>query len=475
MLKHLPIWLIAAGCCTGCSSAFTTRPHVAEHCHPVAVIAGQVRTGGDIAYPTVFPLDVDRVLTLRQALLQSGGIKSNAVQPQATTVWQPMAVSAQPQPASNASEAQSPAVDVVKELMPFLGDEVAMNQLLAPVQSGRFAAFASSVGYALPIETEEVAFLRAVVFRTKAAAQLSQTTIIEDAKINSGSNDKVDLLKSLRYIFEQSKGNSPDFAARGLLTIDKVIAALEVGGTKTPVNTTAAGPSVQYVVPASTTKDSIVMLIGIENMRDSYLDRQTTYFHPDLIFKTAVGDVPLRDGDFVFAIRADATSLPRNLAVQHETSSPVLGVSAEFNAIDPTDFSQIEQVVQLKRNALRESGELATIEDVCVLTRQHAGTLTRQVFYFPIHNESLQHPSPELGTVTPGDSFRFVLASRSPFVLDRLLEPIQDKMSARVINQQRKDARLESLPAGSRLVTKVNSTWKFYTRPIVESARNIVK
>ena len=473
MNKHFKTWILAGFIIfAGCKSPVMNKERLLSHHKPVVERVGEVRTGGELNDPKVFAIDQSRILSLRQALLQSGNIRRPNQQAEQIAIVQPQASE---QPVTKVEVSDS---EILKAITPILSNEEAVNRLLGTNRSGRASGFNGSRAYSAPTETNLVDYMKTAVKGIVTTATNDPSSTTDLSKIDQSSTNRVVQLQTLRTVFEGSKRNDPEFASAGVMAFDKLIQALESKATVLPKQVAAASSTpVQMLqgVVQNNTKQISPMLIGIENTCDSYLSRNTTYFHPDLIYKTAVGDIPLRDGDFVFAIRAEDTSLPSNLQIQHEWSVPVLGVNDEFTAIDPNSVRQIQQVFQLKRDTLQKTGDIATIEDVCVLTRHYSGSLGTQSYYLPVSDAVEGTTEIPTGTVAPGDSFQFAHASRSPFVLARLLGPIQDRLKERQLEVKKKADCKSKLPIDGRYLSKWNANMQFYASPVVNSARSLVK
>jgi len=471
MHKHFNT-LVLAGfiLVAGCKSPFMHKERLRRHCEPTVERVGEVRTGGELNDPKIFAIDPSRTLSLRQAILQSGNIRRPNEQAEQIAIVQTQA------PEQSVARAEVSDAELMQAIAPFLSNEEAVNRLLGANRAGRASGFSGSRTYSAPFETNLVDYMQTAVGNIVVTATNDPSTTTDFTEINPSTTNRIEQLQILRAVFEGSKPNDPEFAASGVIVFDKLIQALDSNAKvlSTPVDAASfiPVPKLQGVVQ-NKSKQISPTLIGIENTSDSYLSRNTTYFHPDLIYKTAVGDIPLRDGDFVFAIRAEDTSLPRNLQIQHEWSVPVLGIDDEFSAIDPNSFPQIQQVFQLKRDALQRTGDISTLEDVCVLTRQNSGVLGTQSYYLPVSDAAEGPIEIPTGTVAPGDSFQFTYTSRSPLVLARLLGSVQDRVKERQIEGKKESVCKSKLPADGAL-SKWKANVKYYTSPVVRSARSLV-
>ena len=242
--------------------------------------------------------------------------------------------------------------------------------------------------------------------------------------------------------------------------------------TPEPVTTAepVARPQQQQMVVARPERKAL--LIGLESHANQ---DEAIYIHPALVMGTTIGDIELQDGDFVFAISSDDTSLTSELQLQHDSLIPAIGISPDFNAVDPTADRTIAAVLQRNLEAVRRNQTVVSLENVGVLRRSASGTRRAETFYLPLPGIAGENApaTSRMGTVRPRDVFLFTLASRSPVVRDRLITPavmqLHEKSKALANHAKVKS----NLPAGGSFISKAAANLDYYTRPIVRSARSV--
>jgi len=466
--KNFP-WLTAGLLAiSGCSTSILCKESQIRHhrnVHPTAV--GEVKTGGELHAASSFPTDVNRTLTLRQAILQSGGIRRQEATLEHVVSFLP---GTQKRAHENREDADARSIETLKAI---LADEVEVNQLLGSELEARLAGFNQRRNYRAPIGESIVEYLQAATEGIATTLAFTSTTTVDVNMLDPKSTDRSKLIQGLQYAFQESAHNHPEFATHAIQRFNELSHAwsseeLAVVSNAEP---TMSVPDYQTVHRSTKT---IPLLVGLENARGSYLHRNTIYFHPDIVFTTAIGDIPLRDGDFVFAIRAEDTSLPRMMDVSHIWSVPVLGVSDAASAIDPIEFKNISRVVDLKIAAIQDAEQSVTMEDICILKRHSSGTVGSQSFYFPVRQSTVSHTPVPLGTIAPGDSFLFAYASRCPLVLERMLAPAKDRLEQRQTEVRANVECRSQMPAEGRYLSKLGAHWNYYTRPLATGAKRLI-
>ncbi len=462
----------------GCSTPVARKPQSCLPHRVTKVDPGTVTTGGMLQSQRTLQLVPDRVLTLRQAILESGGLletasSSNDVVTQSTAAEQssgqtsatlptvaPTPTSSPPSvPAPSPTAAEQQEASTLQALKTTFSKIDQINALfqIDPMGPRGRAVYRDPVGDTIQ------QYLQSVNDNIAFAGQKHNPSL-DFIRIQGINKSLPELIDDLEFIIDSRKSNNPEFAAEALSEIRKL------------KNLKTAPPQQAPVSPKPTSintpKVKRSVLIGLENRIHR---SETVYVDPQLVFKTAVGDIPLKDGDFVFATRTEDTSLPRNIKLDHESLVPVLGVSEEYNAVDPNEYSEIASVINLQVEELRKQEAMISSEHIGILRRQVTGSIRPEVFYIPIPNATSVESSSQLGTVMPGDSFLFTVASRSPIVYDRLVGPLQADLIDQRRELQKKAECRQKLPFEGNYVKKASANWNYYTQPIVQSARNIVR
>ncbi len=443
---------------TGCSRLQKTdcQPH---HLHRRVILnkAIAVRVGGEVVEPRAIHVE-DGNLSLRNAILQAGGLKR--VEP-------PQLLLAQAPAVTHAST--SPQItdsDSLSILSPIFSNETEIQKLLGEPDP----IFGNRGSYSAPTDSTStlVKYLQDVSAQMKVGMNRSLPL---QTKLDPIKNSPSELIEDLKHAFDELASGNPEFSAKAIAALDLVLARLA------PKNESSSPPiaSTQQIfgqVPS--TRTNVPLMIAIETADDNLMNRSKFFFHPELVFKTAIGDIPLRDGDFVYAIRAEDTSITIQQEYQHESGIPVLGVSNEFVAIDPNEFKKVTSVIQLKRDALGAANLAATLENVCILTRQ-SGSLGSQTYVFPLTAPNQQDWNVTLGSIAPGDRFLFTDASRSPLIWDRLIETVQERLKDKRATELKNAKCKISLPVDGSYLNKMTANLKYYTKPLVDSTRNIIR
>jgi hypothetical protein len=480
MRNRSKVWYLIGSCLCilGCQSIPFDRTHTLTHCPPPPpmVPIAVVEVGGEVQSPKAIPISQQNSLSLRQALLQAGGIKELP-----STYYSPQIANALPQPSGATSSAsvleQRPDVELQNKIFSILSDEEEMRMLL---NLNLIPAYARAQYRSPDREGSSFdEFLQDVVGRLRLALELDSPRKLDVSTLDATSPDPRVLVESLRSVFVTLREFNSDYADNAILVFDQFLqnSLATTASSSTPKDATQP-PNERlnaHQLREVNQAGRVPMLIGIENRNEAILVKRTIFIHPDLIFHTAIGDLPLRDGDFVYAIRADQTSLPSLFENKHQSGVSVLGLNPAYNAIDPNNRKTIERLMGEKRNALKDAGQRITLEDVCLVTRSQTEALGKQIFCIPVEQEGRSTPSVPTGSIMPGDQFQFAYASRTPFLLERLLAPIQEGVQQRVLESQRCLETCESLPTDGRYVTRWNTRLRSYARPVVQSARNLIR
>jgi hypothetical protein len=481
MRNRSKVWYVIGSCMCifGCQSIHLDRTHTLPHCSnpspmvPIAV----VEVGGEVQNPKAIPISPQNSLSLRQALLQAGGIKelpSTYHSPQIANAIPPLSGST-----SSVSElVQRSDIELQNMIFSILSDEEEMRTLLNLKLDPDYGRPYKSP----PREGSSFdEFLRDVVdsLRIVFIFELDSSRKFDVSTLDATSPDPRVLVESLRSVFVTLREFNSDYADNAILVFDQFLqnAPATTASGSTPKDATQP-PNERLNAPQLSEGNQagrVPMLIGIENRNEAILVKRTIFIHPDLIFHTAIGDLPLRDGDFVYAIRADQTSLPSLFEIKYQSGVSVLGLNPAYNAIDPNDWKTIERLMGEKRNALKNAGQRITLEDVCLVTRSQTEVLGKQIFCIPVEQEGRSTSSVPTGSIMPEDQFQFAYASRTPFLLERLLAPIQEGVQQRVLESQRCLETCESLPTDARYITRWNTRLRSYARPVVQSARNLIR
>lgn len=477
MILFAPLSIVVLG--GGCSTIRNVEKKAfCKHQPVVSTKPIVVRTGGELQSQRTLTVEPGTSLTLRQAVIESGGLRASVDHVLQPSNGQPN-IPAIPAPAASQSankerESFSPttrpdasvagsanlalnAPTNLSALKAIFEDVPNMSQLLSVDPRRR--------PYTPPIGNSQLSLLQNTVDRITIAVAFNAPAF-DTNQLNSNETDVRKLLDMLIFAFEASVNNNRAFAESAIKEFNRQKEIV-------PTTPTSLSPKATPTIFA-TAPTPMSYLIGLENRTVS---GETIYFHPNLVFQSAVGDIPLRDGDFVFAVPTNQTSLASSLEFDGDYSVPVLGVSEHFNAVKTSDYKQVAQVLTLQLNELAVRKEALTNEHIGVLRRGYSGTTRPEVFYIPLRSESENGAidgSPS-GAIRPGDEFNFTFASRSPIVYERMVAPLTEKLKAERSKLAEQAKRRSQFPAEGRLLTATSANWNYYTRPLVEGARNIVR
>lgn len=482
MTSYSKAWYLI-GCClwiVGCQSISADRRHPSILCSPPPSMPplALVEVGGEVMSPKTISVSKEHRLSLRQALLQAGGINeahSTGIVPRIANTLPPQtgAVS------SPSATVQRQDVDLQNKIVSILSDEKEMRQLLSVTST--MPGVAERIQFQLPDResSDFDKFVKDVVGRVRLSLEFESPRKLDTSILDSTSDDPRVLVESLRSVFVTLRDLNPEYASNAVAVFDQFLRNSNPSTVLTGTPMEANQPTTERLpvpqVSDVNLADRMPLLIGLENQREAVSIKRTIFVHPELVFHTAIGDLPLRDGDFVYAIRADQTSLPTLLAIEHQSGNSVLGLDPKYNSIDPREYKTIDRLLNVKSKAMREAQEPISLEDVCLVTRFQQETLGEQVFCIPIEQVGRSTPKVPVGSIMPGDQFQFAYASRTPFLLERLVEPIQERVQQRVTEAQRRQEIRERLPTDGRYLSRWNASLQSYARPVVQSARNLVR
>ncbi len=472
-----PLGMVVLG--GGCSAIRNVEKNaICKHQPIVSAPPIVVRTGGELQSQRTLTIEPGTSLTLRQAIIESGGLRESCglvsrpsnLQPEILLNPVPVAVQAAnkeaelPSPSTKPDAAEAGASDSA------LSDQTKLNALKAifedvPNMSQLLRVDPQRRPYTPPLGNSQLSFLQNTIQRMTIAAAFNAPAF-DTNRLNPNETNVRKLLDMLVFAFEASANNNRSFAEGAIKEFNR---------QKEIVPTTPnLLPQIATSPVFATAPKPKSYLIGLESRIKT---GETVYFHPQLVFQSAIGDIPLRDGDFVFAVLADQTSLGSSLEFEGEYAVPVIGVSAQNNAVKTSEYKLVAQVLKLQLDALATRKEALTNEHISVLRRGYSGTARPEVFYIPMRSESQDgeidgNPS---GAIRPGDEFSFTFASRSPIIYERMLAPLTEKLKAEGSELAEKAKRRSKLPAEGRFLTATSANWNYYTRPIIQGAKNIVR
>jgi hypothetical protein len=463
----------------GCQSIPSDRTRLSIHCEPPPKVApiATVEVGGEVMTPKTIPVSSQYTLSLRQALLQAGGIK------QQLSTGTPQVIEKLPPTTSKAFSPTSPAkgqdIELQNKIVKIFSEEKEMRRLLSvnssiPILADRIQ-FRSPDQVGLAFDE----FLQEVAQSVRISLERDSPRKLDTSTLDWNLDDPRVLLESLRSVFATLRDFNPEYANSAIPVFDQFLSSSSQS-TELPSTRLETIQPVDEQLSVSPTGDvhqtvSAPLLIGLENLREVFPKKRTIFVHPELVFHTAIGDLPLRDGDFVYAIRAHQTSLPARFEMEYQNGNTVVGLDPAYNAIDPRDYKTIDRLLNVKNEALRKSQEPITLEDVCVVTRLHQEALGEQVFCIPINQEGRSSTKIPAGSIMPGDQFQFAYASRTSFLMERLVEPIQERIQQRAAEAQRCQEVRERLPADGSYLSRWNANVQSYARPVIQSARKLVR
>ena len=418
------------------------HPHLIHRHHPVEI--GQIRTGGLLNDPGVLEFVPGHAISLRQAVLESGGIRRE----QDLTLVQQSPPVEQARPATAELDTTS--------LKPVFDEQANIEQL--------FNVDTDFFEYEPPVANDSENYLRFAVMQLRRAIAFSEPAI-DTERLQYDNQDSNQLLDNLIFAFEAYKQNNPQFADNAINLFRKLKTQAILRRSVSASNST---PSV-----VRTESRYQKVLIGLVRSRD---EGRTYYFHPELIFKTAIGMMDLRNGDFVFAIEAADTTLLQKYELADSFLVPVVGVSERFNSVDYADYRTLSEVYELYDRSIAERGLIASVENVAVLDRTASGVSSSEVFYIPMGADEANVPIGkefvEKGRLRPGDSLVFTYASRSPLILRELLNSASSQQH-NLGQRHPKLGEMKNSAVGKNL-SKAARDLQYYVSPITPSVKSLL-
>jgi hypothetical protein len=409
-----------------------------------------VRTGGLLEKPHDIYRQMSEQLTLRQAVLESGGIRQ-LEQFELTQV----PVIEQARSTSPAPKQPIPA-NSLEILDSIFGDEqIILNYFERPnlILVDVYAASESD---------EPLEYLQGTLSSLNRLIQYPNQRMSEEWYDEDVSDWNL-LLAMAEKPFAAYRDVDTELS-------DAVIAKLRslkiASNTATDVQLPmAAKPSLSI-----TEKRQYDVLIGLTR---SKTPNETVFFHPRLVYQTAIGDVQLHDKDFVFAVRVSDTSLPQSQISVDDFMIPVTGASEEYNAVQHSTHGRLNSILALVPNADRAP------DQVCILSRPLSGKLGSEVFYLPLSAENTQWtPSEEFvkdGQTRPGDSVIFAYAARSPIVYESLIAPIKASFDQKRIQLSEGSNCRPILRADGKYFSRARANWKYYSETVIRNNANLFR
>ncbi|TWU02438.1 hypothetical protein [Stieleria varia] len=427
-----------------------------------------IRTGGLLRSPTTITLSGQQRMTLRHAILQSGGVNRDLVAgtsqimqvsrpavPVSSVDTSPSAVQA-----SGSSELSDRETEAIASLDAMFSDEAEILKLFG---NGSF------LRYDRPAGSNLLAYLRSAIDLLVTLNKFNQLNLVETDEKTLESSDITVLLSTIEQVFQAYRENNEDFADNAIVVFQELKANFDDAETVSDQPVVNTQPTMVQTV---TSPEPI--LIGLENSSDH---AGIVYFHPDLIHSTSIGDIELQDGDFVFAVLARETSITSMLQFQHETKIPAVGMSKKFNAINPKENPQIEKALETHRRAIANEKLVASLENIAILSRTSSGTQRTENFYLPLPGVGSPEDdlSKDLGLLRPGDSLFFTFASRAPIVRDRILLPAAARLQQANRRRLERAQAVANTPTGGRYWQKAKANVSYYTRPLVQQVNGLIE
>ena len=330
LLACLPLGL--AGCANVTTCAPALHPHRSEQ--PVKVsIVGRFRQPGE------FVLTNQPRATLRDAVIRAGGLD----QPEAVGNWvqvpmrQASQTSSQPQtqtqiqsnsdsPKSaggNTLQSDKQLVDATATLKAQLNDEERMSKLFG-LGEDSFRIFEPIPGDTLLTLLQQTSDSMAFWFVGVTGFQYE---ILKDY-----TNDPIELIDDLKKAIEFKREADPEYADLLLSSLDNIKSQLSKAGL--PQSPTAVGqtsrtplagnkmPEVATLVSAGEIAQPAPMFVGI--VRAKAPDEKLLFLAP-LVFSTSIGELTVEQGDLIFAVSLNETSLPHTVRPQVDFAIPTTG------------------------------------------------------------------------------------------------------------------------------------------------------
>ncbi|MCD0461294.1 hypothetical protein [Roseiconus lacunae] len=412
-----------------------------------------VQTGGAIRNPTRFELCDGESLSLRQAILRSGGLvqQSHQRSPQVTTL-EPPGIK------RTASKNQTPPRNASVNLDPLQKIFLETDSI-----SNLFEGDPNFSPYVPPRGEGLIGYLQSALNSIDSVTTYNgRQTRLDPKTIDSMSDDVLVLIDAMRRWFSAYRSVEPVFADRALA----VIADLETQ-VISEVNTSAAAvisPTVNVVIAAPTPAP---LLIGI---RPADRSEATEYFHPALVMRTSIGDLQTKHGDLVFAVTMEETSIVDRTVFAYPQPIPAIGIADSYNAIDPTTQPYVRDALYRRQDELERQNRAILLDEVCVLRRSRSSSLAAENYYLPMVSAV---PTDDvamdaLGTLRPGDVMMFTSTAKTPIVVARAIDPIRQRLeNLRAESQCRSETgrQLQQNP----VIAKARANFDYYTRPITQS------
>jgi hypothetical protein len=341
---------------------------------------------------------------------------------------------------------------------------IALRDLFQDVQQveSLFDADPRIRGFEIPVGENATRFMRVVATQIKLLIDGNPNTpLVAPQTIEDDTLDLEKILDQVTTATTAYRKNNPDFA-------DKVIQQLnQAKNSLSPVQPQIDEPRGTAVLPKEVVVEAPV-LIGLRRATEPGITR---YIHPGFITSTALGEIDLRDGDFIFATEVSATSLSQRVGNSNGNFLvPAFGVTAENNAVESSRFPQIGGVISRHRTALMSSGVTPTGQNVGIFSRPSSGKFASEIFYLPVSEDSSSKGLASVLTQSrfrQGDSFLFAQVSRSPLVMKEIKARVSDALaSPKHANVRKPRRRIEQVAKR----TKRNA--EYYLGPVVSGIKS---
>jgi hypothetical protein len=409
-----------------------------------------VRTGGLFEKPHDIYRQMSEQLTLRQAVLESGGIRQlEQFELRQVPVTEPARTT------SPATKQSFPAnsLEILESI--FGDDQKILNYFEVP-------NLILIDGYAASESEEPLEYLQDTLSSLNAAIPYPNQRMSEEWYEQDVSDWNL-LLAMAEKPFAAYR--EVDFELS-----DGVIAKLR--SLKVVSNTATDERLLMGTKPSFnvTEKRQYDVLIGLTRSKNP---NETVFFHPRLVHQTAIGDVQLHDKDFVFAVRVSDTSLPQSHMSNDDFMIPVTGASEDYNAVQHSTHGRLEAILALVPSAERAS------DHVFVLSRPVSGKFGSEVFYLPLSVENSEWiPSEDFvrdGQTRPGDSVIFAYAALSPIVCESLIAPIKASFDERRMQLNEGSNCRQILRTEGGYFSRTRTNCKYYSQTVVRNITNIFR
>ena len=409
----------------------------------------RIRTGGILNAALVFDKAVEDTVTIRQILLESGGIKKRDRMTVLREVGRTL-----PSPAINElptafSSMPADISDLQQlEIVESIFGEAEQSRLKALfVEPGtRPVDVWSPVNAPRVLDPAEYLFLVLKVIKRQADPNLQP----QGVWLNTNTRDINELVTTAETLFLHNRSRNPEYVDEVVRKLRSIRSPAKGEATSGLPNTETTSHVADPSQRDQTSRFAIeelgkeeLVLIGL--LRDG----KTNYFHPFLIDHTALGDIILRDKDFVFAIEAGRTSLRSYNVASQDFYIPVSGVAANFNSVQQSTHPTFRNILALVQV------DQFTTDSVFILERASISKNTRDTFHLPLAflGDQVGSVKEVIGDskVQPGDSVVFTKAFYTPIVRDDFLSQLE-QVARRVHEKDPRRLPVQDAVTRSRLV-----------------------